>query len=123
MVYYFLVNVTLKSGSQVEPSFDNSPCQVMVLPSSLNVPVIRCEKPRRFSPLLPNAACQTHLIYSGNTPLIGVEHGTRFARVIMADDTEGAREFPAGVPIKMPDQQRAFPQPFESRMPIYSGWQ
>ena len=43
-VYCFRVYVTLKSGSQVEPSCDNSPCQVMVLPSSLNVPVIRCEK-------------------------------------------------------------------------------
>ncbi len=38
----------------------------------------------------------------------------------MADDTERARRASA-FPLKVPDQQGAFPQPFERRMPLHGG--
>ncbi len=42
------VYVRSRSGSQLVPSRDNSPWPMMVLPSSMSVPVKRCEKPGAF---------------------------------------------------------------------------
>src|SRR5438445_12518030 len=75
-----------------------------------------------MSPDLPHAAFEAHLIDPGNTPLIGIEHGTGFLRVIMADDAESAWR-PRLIPVKMPHQQGTLHQPFERRMPVRRGWE
>src|SRR5512146_1601681 len=76
----------------------------------------------RISPHLPHTAFETHLIYPGNPPLIRIEHGTRFHYVIAADDAESAGNV-TGLPIKTPEQQGSFDQPFERRMALHCGRQ
>ena len=71
--------------------------RVIALPTGNNLAILAesaahpLGEAQRISPHLPNAACQTHLIDPGNSPLISIKRRTRFSRIIMPYHAEVGR--------------------------------
>src|SRR5438270_714398 len=76
---------------------------------------------RRISPQPPDTVFQAHLIDPCHSSLIGIEHGTSFVRVIMADDTDRAWRT-RGIPLKAPYEESIVDEPCERRTTVRCDW-
>jgi hypothetical protein len=75
------------------------------------------EKARRLSPFLPRLALQAHLVHSGYTPVVKVEHRLGIVHFIAANDR--VRVWGAGSLAALArDQKIASLLPFERGLPM-----